>query len=127
MNNQCDGCIRGIPVVNGVHRDAQYFGMVCSKERYTEEPKMSRLQYIPQEGTSTLQVTMAGSGLVVGELYREVDGFYVLDLIRKQGYLPSWYLLELGHKLEELNKEWAEQIDRDLKRLGGLNNDSTTT
>jgi len=44
MNNQCDGCIRGIPVVNGVHRDAQYFGMVCSKARYTEEePKMSRL------------------------------------------------------------------------------------
>jgi len=44
MNNQCDGCIRGIPVVNGVHRDAQYFGMVCSKERYIEEePKMPRL------------------------------------------------------------------------------------
>ena len=42
MNNQCDGCIRGIPVVNGVHRDAQYFGMVCSKERYIEEkPKMN--------------------------------------------------------------------------------------
>ena len=43
MNNQCDGCIRGIPVVNGVHRDAQYFGMVCSKERYKEKPKMNRL------------------------------------------------------------------------------------
>ena len=34
MNNQCDGCIRGIPVVNGVHKDEQVFGMVCSKNRY---------------------------------------------------------------------------------------------
>ena len=34
--NQCDGCIRGIPIVNGVHRDEQYFGMVCSKKRYGE-------------------------------------------------------------------------------------------
>ena len=79
------------------------------------------VKYIPQEGTSTLQITMKGSGLVVGELYREADGFYVLDLIRKQGYLPSWFLLELGHKLEELNKEWSEKIDRDLKGLGVTN------
>jgi len=43
MNNQCDGCIRGIPVTNGVHRDAQYFGMVCSKDRYKEKPKMTRI------------------------------------------------------------------------------------
>jgi len=43
MNNQCDGCQRGIPVVNGVHKDEQGFGMGCTKDRYTEEPEMSRL------------------------------------------------------------------------------------
>ena len=43
MNNQCDGCQRGIPVVNGVHKDEQGFGMGCTKGRYIEEPEMSRL------------------------------------------------------------------------------------
>jgi len=37
MNNQCDGCQRGIPVVNGVHKDEQGFGMGCSRARYTED------------------------------------------------------------------------------------------
>ena len=34
MNNQCDGCQRGIPVVNGIHKDEQDFGMMCTKGRY---------------------------------------------------------------------------------------------
>jgi len=37
MNNQCDGCVRGIPVVEGIHRDdEQYFGMACSKSSYSD-------------------------------------------------------------------------------------------
>ena len=48
MNNQCDGCQRGIPVVNGVHKDEQCFGMGCSKGRYTEEPEMSKHDHIEE-------------------------------------------------------------------------------
>ena len=77
----------------------------------------SPIKYITQEGTSTIQVTMEKSGLIVGELYRECDGFYVLDLVSKQGYLPSWYLLELGNKLVELNKPWQDEIERVLLEL----------
>jgi len=36
VSNQCDGCIRGIPVVNGMHKDEQMFGMMCTKGRYNE-------------------------------------------------------------------------------------------
>jgi len=39
MNNQCDGCQRGIPVVNGIHKDEQGFGMGCSRARYTTSHK----------------------------------------------------------------------------------------
>jgi len=42
MNNQCDGCIRGVPIVNGIHKDEQYFGMMCSKERYEDMSRTRR-------------------------------------------------------------------------------------
>lgn len=35
--NQCDGCARGIPVVDGTHHDGQGMGIGCSKDRYLDE------------------------------------------------------------------------------------------
>lgn len=32
--NQCDGCQAGLPLVNGIHQDDQYFGIACTKDRY---------------------------------------------------------------------------------------------
>ena len=43
IHNQCDGCQRGIPVTYGIHKDEQGFGMSCTKGRYMEKPKKSRL------------------------------------------------------------------------------------
>jgi len=31
--NQCDGCVRGTPIINGIHRDSNG-GMVCQRGRY---------------------------------------------------------------------------------------------
>ena len=32
--NQCDGCMAGLPIVNGVHKDRQMFGIGCTKHLY---------------------------------------------------------------------------------------------
>lgn len=32
--NQCDGCMAGLPLVNGVHKDHQMIGIGCTKHLY---------------------------------------------------------------------------------------------
>lgn len=32
--NQCDGCSRGLPVIDGVHRGKGYDMIACTKDRY---------------------------------------------------------------------------------------------
>jgi hypothetical protein len=105
MNNQCDGCQRGIPVVNGVHKDEQGFGMGCTKGRYTEDA----IQYITQEGTTDLFVTAKNTPLLA-EIVRETDAGYVI-YFNAGGFCawPSWMLLELGNKLAELNEEIEDE------------------
>ena len=34
--NQCDGCMAGLPLVNGVHKDKQIFGIGCTKHLYVK-------------------------------------------------------------------------------------------
>jgi len=58
MNNQCDGCQRGIPVVNGVHKDEQDFGMACSKDRYKRGDMSTELRTVP--GTEIKQTRFYG-------------------------------------------------------------------
>lgn len=35
--NQCDGCRADLPLVDGVHKDEQMFGIVCTAKRYLDE------------------------------------------------------------------------------------------
>lgn len=34
LSNQCDGCRRGLPVVDGIHRGEPYDLQSCTKHRY---------------------------------------------------------------------------------------------
>jgi hypothetical protein len=36
--NQCDGCARGLPVENGIHRGKGYDLIACTADRYTDKP-----------------------------------------------------------------------------------------
>ena len=43
MQNQCDGCRRGLPIVRGIHQDTTQKGygrlyMACTKKEYTNPP-----------------------------------------------------------------------------------------
>lgn len=54
------------------------------------------------------------NGKLLGEFYREVDGYYVFDPESGSGYWPEWLLRALADELEELNKEWNEQVEREI-------------
>lgn len=48
----------------------------------------------------------------LGYAYQEVDGFYVFQFNSKDGVWSDYALREITDKLFELNKDWAEQIDK---------------
>lgn len=50
----------------------------------------------------------------LGDVYKEVDGFYVFVPHISGGSWDSWVLRKISDKLDEMNKPWKEQIERDL-------------
>ena len=54
---------------------------------------------------------------ILGELYKEVDGFYYFDPNWNEGggCIAAHFLLALADKLDELNKPWSKFIDENLK------------
>jgi hypothetical protein len=74
----------------------------------------SKLLTFMPHGTHTFKC-LASNGTCIGELYPEVDGFYVYDPGQTQGYITEQILMELAIKLSELNDEWNKEITRELK------------
>lgn len=51
----------------------------------------------------------------IGDIYMEVDGYYVFafnrdDFKNSGGFLPSWFFKEIHDKLEEMNKAWDAEV-----------------
>lgn len=55
------------------------------------------------------------SDVKLGEFYMEVDGFYVFEPESRTDYWPERILMALSLKLKELNFEWEQKIEKDLK------------
>lgn len=51
-------------------------------------------------------------------IYQDVDGFYYYDPPMNGSY-AAHTLREIAAKLDELNKPWSEQIERDLNPANG--------
>ena len=55
--NQCDGCARGLPVVNGIHKGIGWDAICCTKNRYQQPedwPKPERIEIIAHNGNDGL-------------------------------------------------------------------------
>ena len=60
--------------------------------------------------------------ILIGDIYAEVDGYYVFEPnIKHGGYWPQWLLQFLCEKLDELNKEVDAIIQKELS--GGFLHD----
>lgn len=68
-----------------------------------------------------LQTTMnilAPNGKIIGEIYQEVDGYYVFAFVDYQGgYLDSEFFLFVAEKLKELNRDWAKKQDNRYRTM----------
>lgn len=68
--------------------------------------------YVPREsGIQTVHVGNVKYGYSrCGEIYQEVDGFWVYSMGETIGYLDSWFLRGIADKLDELNKDWQVEL-----------------
>lgn len=81
---------------------------------------MSNLTYTPIGNNESLNVSF--KNLSLGELIITEDGFYNWFPINdRKGYLSSWILKDIAAKLDELNSDWEEMIDKMLKEENGTN------
>lgn len=52
------------------------------------------------------------NGVILGEIYKEVDGFYVFQpTLNGGGFWEEWVLKGIASILEERNAAWKEEID----------------
>ena len=52
----------------------------------------------------------------LGEFYREIDGYYVIEPNRERGgFYSEWYLQKLLELLTELNLEWDAKVSEGLR------------
>lgn len=68
------------------------------------------LTYKEKGSYGTLNVFYS-NGIFMGELYMEVDGFYVYEPVLRGGFWEAYVLREIADKLDELNKPWQQNID----------------
>lgn len=52
-----------------------------------------------------------------GKIYREIDGYYVYDTTGGKGFLYPHVLRQIAQYLDQLNAEFAQQIQKDLLAL----------
>jgi hypothetical protein len=51
----------------------------------------------------------------VGEIYREVDGFYVFAFLEQPiGCFPEYFFTFVSNALESLNDKWKEQCQETI-------------
>lgn len=56
--------------------------------------------------------------MLVGEIYAEVDGYYVFVYKGGNGYWDSMGLRLIANKLDEMNGEWDQQIRQYFEKQG---------
>ena len=55
------------------------------------------------------------NGKLIGELLQDIDGYFYFWPTDNNGAWASNHLRELANKLDELNKEWDKQVEKETK------------
>jgi hypothetical protein len=70
------------------------------------------IKYIKPFGSSTYNIRIGE--VYAGELAPKEDGYWDWYPELRPGYIPSWVLRSIADKLDELNKDWDEQVKLDV-------------
>lgn len=73
------------------------------------------IEFVQPFGSSTYNVRV--NNTYAGEIAPKEDGYWDWYPDLKPGYIPAWILHSIANKLDELNKEWDEQVQRDVGQL----------
>jgi len=57
------------------------------------------------------------NGVKLGEVFSDVDGYQKFWPELRGGYWDTWVLREIADYVDSLNKEWDEQVRKDLDSL----------
>jgi len=52
----------------------------------------------------------------VGSLVMDVDGYFYFWPIDNNGAWSSYHLREVANKLDEINKEWHQQVEKEFSK-----------
>ena len=78
-------------------------------------------------GYETVYGVYGPNGVYCGELYPEVDGYYVWWSTPRGGFLQAWFLREIADKLDELNAAWHAQVNADMELLSHNSDDDSSS
>ena len=56
------------------------------------------------------------NGKLIGEFIRDVDGYFYFWSENNLGAWPSYLLRDIADKMDELNKSWNEQLEKELNK-----------
>ncbi|MFA5152696.1 MAG: hypothetical protein WC554_09070 [Clostridia bacterium] len=75
----------------------------------------NRKDIITSEIRGTTQVVIFSNGVVIGQIYQEVDGYYVFLPDRKDGFWEAYVLRAIANLLDKKNEKWHKQVMKDLQ------------
>lgn len=71
------------------------------------------IDFVKTTNSSAIIVAVHNNGRILGELYVEIDGFYVFQPdLSSSGYWNEYLLIVILNKLTELNKPVQEELDK---------------
>ena len=68
-----------------------------------------------EKKTENLYYVYYYNNVKMGEIYREVDGFFVYVPENRPGYVEAHQLRYIADTLDELNKEWTDIINEECR------------
>ena len=55
------------------------------------------------------------NGVILGQIYREVDGYYVFVPNLLDGFWEAYVLRAIANLLDKKNEKWDKQVKKDLQ------------
>ena len=85
------------------------------REKLVEKRNWDKYIDTNELADNSFSVFLRDSGKILGEIYKEVDGYYVYQPDKANGCWESYAMRTIADMLDEMNKEWDEQVKKELQ------------
>jgi len=74
------------------------------------------MNVIYQQVNQQKYIVRTNNGKFIGEFIMDVDGYFYFWAENNLGAWPSYLLRDIADKMDELNKSWNEQVEKELNK-----------